>query len=988
MQINISYLLSQLILMTVVLFSEAQSVHTSYSQVTIPTYPWRGKDDINPPFRQTNNPSYSPYTTTYPYPTQDNLSKTKEDVTYQTMVLENEYLKVEVIPDMGGHVHAIYDKLTGRSIVYDNKVVKPALIGLRGAWTAGGIEFNTGPQGHTVTCLSPVEAKFIDYPDGSKGIAIGNVEQVYHTQWAVTLRLRPGKDFLEEHIRIYNPADEKHLYYFWNCVAVENTDSLQLIYPMTLGSDHWGKTFYHWPVEKGVDKSWMKNYEFPSSIFAYRCDQDFYGSYDHALDQGLIAYANHYELEGKKSWTWGHGKWGGLFQACLRDDSTGYNEIQTGPMGTQADYGILNPHQTVEWDEWWYPVRGTKGVAFSNKDVTVNVFRDDKKNTASLLINGTSKRDATCTIEGMGEQPIKISPDKAANAIFFGKNLKDTLHIKISADKNILAEFTWPLSLPVRTAPENPRELPSENTAAGCWLHGVQAWREGGNHVAKDWFEKAIGKDSSFSDAITSLAQIEMDAGQYETAKKHLERSIKLNPDDGWAMYYLAQANLQLGFVPDALEMAYHAARYAESKSAAYSLAGSILLRKGEFAEAVVTFRQALDYNAPDLASRDLLAFALWKSGQSDEALKELQQVLSRDALDMPAAAIQYLMGKEDKDFYTRIAGRMEETLDLADFFIAAGLHQEASALLKHYYMDAAKKEPAPMVYYYYGILNKDKAMLQQTMSMNPDYVFPNSLVAASILKEAIETNPSDWKSKYYLGNFLFERSDKEGAVKLWKDALAINSSYSVVHRNLGLCAWKLDKNYWQAIREYEKAIQCNPDDITLYRDLASIYVENTQQYQEAKVLLEKLMLEKKCSRADIVSLLTRAYNFMGDYDKAIQLLVADNYMNWEGKGSLYSIYTDAHLGKGEQLFRQGNYEAAQKEFQAAIDYPNNLGPGLTENPETARSRYWIGLALQKSGKKDDALKEWKLAAAEAEKGSEENKKFALEAKEEMKEGD
>lgn len=968
----------------------AQDVKTYYSEVTIPTYPWRGKDDINPAFRQTSGPMYSPVTTTYPYPTQDNLSKTKVDVTYKTMILENEYLKVEVIPDLGGHVHAVYDKLTGKSIVYDNKVLKPALIGLRGAWSAGGIEFNTGPQGHTVTCLSPVEAKFVEFEDGSKGIAIGNVEQVYHTQWVVTIRLRRGRDFMEEHIRIYNPTEEKHLYYFWNCVAVENTDSLQLIYPMTLGSDHWGKTFYNWPIDKGVDKSWLKNYELPSSVFAYRCDQDFYGSYNHALDCGLIAYANHYELEGKKSWTWGHGRWGALFQACLRDDSSCYNEIQTGPMPTQADYGILNPHQTVEWDEWWYPVRGTKGVAYSNNDVTINVLKDKEKESSkkqssvTVLINGTGKWDAICKIEGIGEQPVKISPEKSTAAVFSGKNFKDTLHITITSGKTVLADFTNPLAIPVRTAPENPRELPSENTASGCWLHGVQSWKEGGNHVAKEWFEKAIQKDENYSAAYTSLAQVEINACQYDSAKKHLEKSIKLNPDDGWAMYYLAKTDVELGFDADALEMAYHAARCSESSSAGYSLAGTILMKQGKFFEAAVAFDEALNYNALDLVSRNLLAYSLWKMGKSEDALGELKKVEMRDPLDLSCGAIKHLIGKEDKEFYNRVAGNADEVLEMADFFLTAGSKQEGISVLKHYYLDVEKKEPAPMVYYYYGILNNDNKILGEAAAMNPDYVFPNSLIAADILKSAISKQATDWKARYYLGNFLFEHNDKDEAVKLWNEALSINDSYSVIHRNLGLVEWKVDKNYWQAILDYEKAMHCNPDDISLYRDLGTIYIENTQQYDKAKTLLEKLVTEKKCSRADIISLLARAYNYLGDYDKSIALLAAGSYMNWEGRGSLYSIYTDSHLGKGEQLFEQGKFEAANKEFRASIDYPATLGPGLTEDPESAPSHYWIGLSLYKLDKKADAIKEWQLAADQSEKGSDKNKKFAAEAKEKL----
>jgi tetratricopeptide (TPR) repeat protein len=274
--------------------------------------------------------------------------------------------------------------------------------------------------------------------------------------------------------------------------------------------------------------------------------------------------------------------------------------------------------------------------------------------------------------------------------------------------------------------------------------------------------------------------------------------------------------------------------------------------------------------------------------------------------------------------------------------------------------------------------------MLARASEMSADYVFPNSPQAASILREAIKRQPKDWKARYYLGNFLFEQSAKKEAVALWEEALAINSSYSVLHRNLGLVAYKVDKNYWSAVYHYENAISRKDDDISLYCDLATIYTEHTKEYGKARELLEKIVVEKNCKRADIIYLLARSYNYMGDYDKAIALLDADTYSNWEGRGSLYAIYTEAHIGKGEKLYQQGNYEAAYKEFSASIDYPESLGPGVMEDPETARSRYWIGLTLEKIGKKEDAKKQWKLAADQSGKGNEENKKYALQAKQKL----
>lgn len=976
-----SLLLLAVLAMPAVSQDSNDGVKTYTSDMTIPTYPWRGKDDVNPSFRWTSAPMYSPHTTTYPYPMQDNLSKTKADQTYKTLVLENEYLKVIVIPELGGHVHTIIDKVTGQSMLYENKVIKPSLIGLRGAWTSGGIEFNTGPQGHTVTCLSPVEAKPIDFADGSKGIAIGNVEQVYHTQWVVVLRLRPGRSFLEERIRMYNPTRNRHLYYFWNCVAMPNTPGTQFIYPMTLGTDHDGKIFFNWPVHEGKDLSWLKNFDKPTSIFSYRCDQDFYGSYDHDLDRGVIAHANHYELVGKKSWTWSMSRWGERAQNALTDDGSLYNEIQTGPLPTQADYGLLEPHQTVEWEEWWRPVRGTQGVAFSTKDVSANVKTDGKNVT--VLIHGSGTWEATCAIEGLGEQPVKITPDKSVSATFPCKDPGKPLNITIAKGREVLAQFTHPLPLPKRTIPENPRALPSEETAAGLWLRGIYQDKTGGQHTARESFEQALKKDENFAPALAALGELDVEAGRYEEARKNLEKSLKLNPDDGMATYYLAQAYWELGRDADALETVYVAARRPESACPAYNLAGAIWLSKGEFVRAIDPLRKALDFNAQDLASRTMLAYALWKTGNREAATHELADVQRRDPLDMPSAIVLERMGKEDQEFTERIAGRKEEVMDAAEFFLRAGLTEEAVGVLERYYLSVEKREPEPMAYYWHGVLAGQAGSLEQAASMSVDYCFPSRRSDLRILEEAVKRQPKDWKAKYLLGNACFERCRKDDAVKLWKEARAIDASYSVLHRNLGLVAWKVERKNWEAIEHYEAAHRCNPNDFPLYRDLGTLYLD-MKEYTKARDLLEKAR-EKKCARADVVTLLGRAYVALGEFEKGIELMLADSYTNWEGQFSLNAIWASLHVGLGEKLLRGGRAQEALKKFQLALEAPKSLGAGQMVDAPAAEEYYWIGKAHEALGRMDEARTAWKRASEEQKKGDERNKKFARAAEDLLK---
>ena len=214
-------------------------------QLEIPTYPWWPAVK-HPYFRETDKRNI------YPYPMLDQLSRTKAPRTYDTVVLENEYLRVTILPALGGKVHEVIEKATGRPMFYVNHVVKPGLIGQCGAWTSGGIEWNTGPQGHTVGCVQPVAVLMLPAArDGARSVAIGEVERIYGTRWTVVLTLRPGRTFLEETIRIYNGTETVRPYYFWNCTAMPNPPGFRFIYPMTLGCDHNGTQFYTWPMSGG-----------------------------------------------------------------------------------------------------------------------------------------------------------------------------------------------------------------------------------------------------------------------------------------------------------------------------------------------------------------------------------------------------------------------------------------------------------------------------------------------------------------------------------------------------------------------------------------------------------------------------------------------------------------------------------------------------------------------------------------------------------------
>jgi len=234
--------------------------------------------------------------------------------------------------------------------------------------------------------------------DGSAYLEVSNLEKTLRTRWTVRVTLHPGRAYLDEQIRIFNPVDAVNPYYFWNCTAFPCHAGTRFIYPMTLGTDHNGVEFFTWPVHEGNDLSWLKNYETWASIFAVDCVFDFFGAYDVRADRGVVQVANHYELSGKKAWTWGQWDFGLVSQKNLTDEDGPYIEVQSGPLPTQSDYGMLLPRQEVAWREWWYPVHGLgEGFEFATKDLAVQAIR--KKGILDLRLLATGRfSGASCSV--------------------------------------------------------------------------------------------------------------------------------------------------------------------------------------------------------------------------------------------------------------------------------------------------------------------------------------------------------------------------------------------------------------------------------------------------------------------------------------------------------------------------------------------------------------------------------------------------------------
>lgn len=959
--------------------------------LTIPTYGWA--EDVNPKFWALEDRIKLSTTVkgaiVYPYTMQDHLYRTREDRTYKALFLENEYLKVTCLPELGGRLHSVFDKTQGKETFHRNNVIKPSMIAMRGAFISGGVEWNAGPQVHTVTILSPVDALVGTNPDGSAYLEVSNLEQTLRTRWTVRVTLRPGKAYLDEQIRIANPVDAVNPYYFWNCTAFPCHKGTRFIYPMTLGTDHYGVQFFSWPIHEGKDLSWLKNYETWASIFSVDCVFDFFGGYDVPADRGVVQVANHYELSGKKAWTWGQWDFGLVSQKNLTDDDGPYIEIQSGPLPTQSDYGMLAPRQEVAWREWWYPVHGLgDGFEFATKDVAVQTVREGGQLQLRILATGEFPK-ASCVLTQKGRElasrQLDLSP-KGPQTVVLSPCPEGPVDVSIRARRGaVLAEFATPLPIPQTKPPVRAAWADKPDgglTIEEKFLRAQKLDLAMNRKKAREGYEAVLADDPGCGPALRALAVLDTEAALYDRAVERLQKAVERDPSDGLAWYFLGVNHLRTHAAKDALACARQASLCLETRAQALDLAGRAHAALGEKREAVEAFQKAASMNPKDSVARDHLLVALYAAGNTASAFKQAREAVDRRPTDLVPRAILALQGPKDMDAFVSQAREFVgeddfEMLEMSLAFAELGLAEEAARLVSAACVDAVgpgERSPLPMYYLAWFTKGTPAAgtWLQRAATTRRDCVFPSRPEELEVLGYAAKENPKDAQARLHVGNLLAHLGRTAEAADHWRKAIDLDPSLSVAWRNLGLHAWAETDDLAKAADFYRKAIEARPKDQTLYRDLAEILISQ-QKRPEAIKLLESTPPDK-LRRADVIILLAQAYLDERLYDDTIKLLESTPYfVNWEGQTITWDLYHKAHMARGRIRFDGKDFAGALADFEAALAYPENIGVGRSNKPQEAAAQYWKGRALQSLGRLEQAKSAWQQGAAGLEGSEDQN---------------
>lgn len=284
-----------------------------------------------------------------PYRIQDNYDRGRAEREFLSVVLENDHLRVQVLPEVGGKVWSVYAKPQGRELLLSNPVYQPGNLALRNAWTSGGIEWNIGQVGHHYLTCSPVHAAEVAGPGGAPILRLYAWDRVKQVPYHLDLFLPPDSEFLFTRVRIINPHPTTIPMYWWTNIGVPEYPEGRVITPAD--TTYHGLKVHDCPVINGIDYSYCTHIKRAYDLF-FRIPPD-RRPWEVSVDQqgeGIV-HTSTRRLKGRKLFAWGMNQGGRRWQEFLH--APGYNnkEIQAGLAYTQSHSVPMPAHTTWTWTE-------------------------------------------------------------------------------------------------------------------------------------------------------------------------------------------------------------------------------------------------------------------------------------------------------------------------------------------------------------------------------------------------------------------------------------------------------------------------------------------------------------------------------------------------------------------------------------------------------------------------------------------------------------
>ncbi|MEN9510173.1 MAG: hypothetical protein RLZZ621_2736 [Gemmatimonadota bacterium] len=874
----------------------------------------------------------------YPYFRFDGFSATSAPKAWKVVELENRYLRIQILPEIGGKIWNAVDKRTGRSFIYNNRVVKFRDIALRGPWTSGGIEANYGIIGHTPNVATPVDYRVRRHEDGSVSCLIGATDLLTRTPWRLEIRLGANDGAFSTTSSWYNASPLEEPYYSWMNVGIPVTGGLQFIYPGSGRIGHEGERG-PWPIDAaGRDLSYYDRNDFGGykSYHVLGRGADFFGAYWHEQDFGMARYAQRDDKPGKKIWIWGLSRQGMIWESLLTDTDGQYAEVQSGRLFNQASEGStvspfkhrgFTPHTAERWTEQWFPVAGTKGFVTAGRDGAMNVVRHGdalvvtvypvRSIADTLVVQAGTRRLATRMVRRDPTQqwvdtiPLSGTPMDSVVVTLGDGWLRHAL----APNAGVLAR---PVDAPVGF---------QWRTAYGHWLRGKEWLQQREYTLARAFLDSALLLDPHYVPALADRALLAVRSGEYERARRDASTALSVHTYDGAANYAYGLANQALGRLDDARDGFELATQSVEYRTAAWIELARMAARDREWSRTAAYLDKV---RAVERDNPDALGLAIVLARSRGDARAHGAAIDALDAVDGLSHLVRLeraLLTGDSAPAVTLARGVRSELpeqqlLELASWYLAAGDSVSARIAL-----EAAGDAPEAL-YWRAALAPVDtRAPLRdRANAQSPRLVFPFRAELIPALQDAVRAGPA-WQPRYYLALTYWAIGQVARADSILS-ALGATPNYAPFYAARASLPNRVGH---EARRDLQRAMTLDPAEwrygklraeLALADGDAASAVTVASQYHERFPTNYILGLTR-----------ARALVAAQRWSEADALLSRLEILPYEGARDGRMLYREAKLGRAREAIASGQWDEAERFVAVAREWPSGLASGSRTTP-------------------------------------------------------
>lgn len=944
----------------------------------------------------------------YPLPFHERVAAEPVQRAWQAVHLENEWVRLTVLPELGGRIHIGYDKVAGYDFFYRNNVIKPALVGLAGPWVSGGVEFNW-PQHHRPATFLPTDWCLEREADGSVTVWCSDHDPMQRMKGMHGIRLRPDSTVVEARVRLHNRTDVPQTFLWWANVAAAVGDNYQSFFPtdVTQVADHAKRAVTTFPAAAkgyyGVDYpgqvseerpdgdrlDWYRNIPVPTSYMVTATSEEFFGGYDHGRRAGFVHWADRAISPGKKQWTWGNAPFGRAWDANLTDGDGPYVELMAGVYtDNQPDFAWLAPGETKSFSQFWFPIREIGPAHLATLDLAARVEADPADDPTRTILTVAlqptrSMPDARITLSANGRELVSwprslgVGQPARLEASTEGRFAAADLTLEVTVGGREVVR--WKPPLPEATKELVPATEPPapEDVATVEELYLLGAYLEQYRHATRrpdPYFSEGLRRDAGDVRCNLALGARLERAGLFAGAQTHFrEALVRLvqwapTPVTGEAQYRLGLSLTRKGHDTQAVPLLERAAWDAAWRAPSTWLLARIAARAGDL-ERTAHHADVVRRLDPDhLGATCLAAMAARLLGGAAEAEELLRGQLAVDPLHQWT---RDLAGLE----LTRDATTL---LDVALDYAGCGALDDAARLL----MVAAKAagsaprgqvQVAPLVEYHrasvlrrLGRPGEADLALERAGGADGTYCLASRLEDVAVLEEACSLGP-DPRAELLLGSWFYDAGREQDAVAAWQRALAAGPDRQtavLAHRNLGIASVNVEHDEVAALVHYEAARALAPRDAKLLHEHDQLLARSGNSSLDR---LEALLGEPELvsQRDDLSVVLADLLTGAGRQKLSQEMLAGRRFHPWEGgEGAVLAAWDRCQLSLARGALADGDAGAALGHVRAALDPPASLGEARHPLANAAELHVVLGQALRAGGDDAGAALAWEQAAA------------------------